>query len=405
MNILLVQPYALGSGHYDGYTKRMCEGFCQLGLPVTLITAAGTNSNWENQLPINHLAASNKDSRLIVNLSAAAYTSKFANRIVRRLRFVYTSWVVGKKSFQLFSNKEHDILHFVDCEPIVLAVLFWFFKKPANVFLTVRVPYTIYKKSFWRYTYDPVRRFAVRRLFRSISVITHSEPVKKSLLEHHMVLGNGVRVITLGVDSVLAPCNKNDSRKVLNIADDKKVFGFFGNLIFHKGFDLALETWCLMQSNFILLALVHTDNPEEEKRIKEYITRNGSLDKKSIIKFGYATEQELALNISACDAIILPYRKTFQGDSGIMSLACSYKIPLIASDCGLIGGALKTYNLGILFEPESVQAFKAAIESFATMDAGSISAIQRSMAAYQEAHSWREFARQHTMYYQEIEHG
>ena len=53
--------------------------------------------------------------------------------------------------------------------------------------------------------------------------------------------------------------------------------------------------------------------------------------------------------------LVLPYDKTFFGSSGIMLQALSYGIPVLVSDCGLIGYQVKKYKLGITFSEDLSQ--------------------------------------------------
>ena len=60
MKILLVQPYALGPGHYDAYTKRLCEGFLKNKIKVSLLTAAGTKNHSEEDVSIKYIKSFKK---------------------------------------------------------------------------------------------------------------------------------------------------------------------------------------------------------------------------------------------------------------------------------------------------------------------------------------------------------
>lgn len=402
LKILLVQPYALGPGHYDAYTRRLCEGFCQAGADVTLITAAGTKTQWEKQLPIKSIEAVKSDSRFILK-TENKYSPKFIGKITKGIHLLLTNWAVGKKAFICFGDGGYDALHFIDSELITLAILFFLFKEPENVFLTVPASYEM-QNIFYKYTYNFVRKIMARWLFLRVKPITHTEYVKKSLIDSKIALGFEIPVIPWGIDASTNDYSKIESRKILGIDQSKKVFGFFGYLLAQKGFDFVLENWADLKEDFILLTRVHSDYDEEGKRIKNFIETK-KIGSKILFNFGYTSEKDLALNICACDAILLPYKKFFQGESGIMSLACSHKIPLVSAHVGKIGEAVEKNGLGIVFEPESPAAFKRALEKFADFKEEDIKKIKENIGLYIKSLSWKEIACRHINFYKSCNNG
>jgi len=391
MKILLVQPYALGPGHYDAYTKRLCMGFCQLGVDVTLITAAGTREGWENQLPIDHMKVMKRNSHLLFALEKGK-SIRVIDRIMRRLRFLWTSLVVEKFALSHYLNNDYDALHFIDTELITLAILFLLYGKPSNVFLTIPAPYSIpaQQKSIYRYTYDPLRRMVSKWLFKFIGPITHSQYVRNSLFDFNLVSKDTiVPIIPWGIDVPKFKQNISEVRQKLGIGDSRPVFGFFGYLLPQKGFNFLLKSWSRINPRCILLALVHSDKPGEEKAIKKQIVKTG-IRNRVIFKFGFVSEQELALYYQACDAILLPYKKTFKGESGTMALALSYNIPVIVANVGRVGEVIRQNNLGIVFEPESPSALKEAIDQFLNLGKEEINRIKKNIRLYTESHSWEE---------------
>ncbi|XOB41512.1 MAG: glycosyltransferase family 4 protein [Candidatus Nealsonbacteria bacterium] len=400
MKILLVQPYALGPGHYEAYTQRLCAGFCKLSVDTTLITAAGTRGGWENELPLRSLQAMKANSSFLFTLDAGKKL-QVIDRVMGRIRFLWTSWVVERVAFTHFVKDDYDILHFIDAEPITLSILFLLFGKPQNVFLTIPAPYTIPArgKSIYRYTYDPLRRAMARWLFKYIKPITHSQHVKKSLFNLKIVSKVEVPVIPWGIDTPSLTCNRLEARQKLGIKEDSPILGFFGYLLPQKGFDLVLKTWPSLNQKCLLLAFVHSDRPGGESKIRNRVQEAG-INNRTLIKFGYASEKELALHIRACDGILLPYQKTFQGESGIMALALSHQIPLIAANTGRIGEVVSQNNLGIIFKPDSSLSFKEGIDKFLNFKKEEINQIKKNINLYTKLYSWKEIANQHLMAYQ-----
>jgi glycosyltransferase involved in cell wall biosynthesis len=288
-------------------------------------------------------------------------------------------------------------LHFIDSEIVTLSILFFIFKKKKNIFITVPAPYEI-QNVFYKYTYNPIRKILVKWLFKYVKPIAHTEYVKKSLIDSKIVSNFKIPVIPWGIDRIINDYSKSETKKLLCIGEDKKVFGFFGYLLAQKGFYFAIENWTGLDRNFILLARVHSDYAEDKNWIQNFIDEK-KLNDKIIFNFGYTSEEDLALNISVCDAILLPYQKKFYGESGIMSLACSHKIPLVAANVGKIGRTVKEKGLGLVFDAESALSFKNAIEKFANLSEKDIEKIKENIDVYASSLGWKEIAKKHMEFY------
>ncbi len=62
----------------------------------------------------------------------------------------------------------------------------------------------------------------------------------------------------------------------------------------------------------------------------------------------------------AADALLLPYRPAFAGQSGPLTIAASLGRPVVATDVGLLGETVRTYGLGIVVPPEDPTALRDA---------------------------------------------
>lgn len=396
MKILLVQPYTLGPGHYDPYTRRLCEGFVKSGFDITFITAEGTKNGWEKKLSIKSVEAFEKKSWITLR-TENIYRSKFLSRLIKNIQFLFTGWTVQKKAFSIFKKNGYDVIHFIDSEFITLTMLFYFFGKPKNVFVTVPAPLEMLNV-FSKYIYNPIRKVMVSHLFKRVHPIFHTENIKNSLVNSHIILNSDIPVIPWGVDKIEKDFLKEESRKRLGIDIHKKVFGFFGYLLPQKGFHFTLESWVSLQKDYLLLARVHSDCLEEGNAISEFI-KNKNMTDRILFTYGYTSEEELALSISACDAILLPYKKNFQGESGIMSLACSHGVPLIAANTGKVGETVVKKGLGFVFEPESSESFINTLIKFSQLSEEEVKKIKGNIISHIKFLSWEQIARSHVDFY------
>lgn len=397
IKIIIVQPFALGPGHYSEDTRKLCKELCFEGVSVTLFTAAGTESGWELQMPLRHIAAMDSASWLLADKQGFRQIW-----FLKYLRMFWTSWRVCRAAFKTFSGGCYKALHFIDIEPLALFINFFLFKKPKNVFITTITSYKFPKESFWlsRYVYDPLRRAALRKLFKYVKPITHSRYIRDSLIELMPDKSVNLPVIPLGIEGDLVVFTKEEARKRLGILDSLIIFGFLGHLRNHKGFDLVLESWGLLPKNFYLLVAVDC-NVQEEKSIMDKISKLGIQDR-IFLHFGHANREIMKLNICACDAVLLPYKKYFIDESSLLTEALANRVPVIVSDVGIIGEIVKDNGLGVIFEPDSSVAFREAINKFYSLKDEQVTEIKNNVNLFVKSRDWNKVARLHLDVYQNI---
>lgn len=147
------------------------------------------------------------------------------------------------------------------------------------------------------------------------------------------------------------------------VPKDKKVILFFGTIRENKGLDILLDAMKYLKNEYFLLITGERGGVSEKptKYYKDLITKN---DLNSVVNWveKYITNEEAAEVFKVVDAVILPYKKSFHAQSGVLNLAINYKKPCVVSDVGGIGETVKRYELGVVVEPENVEALKKGIE-------------------------------------------
>lgn len=157
-------------------------------------------------------------------------------------------------------------------------------------------------------------------------------------------------------------CSKEEARERLGLPQDENILLYFGVLSFEKGIDILLNAIKTLNEKFYLVIAgrpIHF--------IKSFIDdfkNNLNNPERIISHIDYIPENKVPLYFLSSDLVILPYRKTFLGTSGVLQQACGAGKPVIASDVGEIGYIVKKFNLGIVVEPESVHSLREGIKNF-----------------------------------------
>ena len=164
--------------------------------------------------------------------------------------------------------------------------------------------------------------------------------------------------------------DKIAARKYYGLKEDSFVFGCIGGTRYDKGLDILLEALQNVEGNFELLVAGAEDaikREDIEKLAKSYID-------KVKLHLSFLTDEEFEMAIQAVDAIVLPYRKTFNGASGPLGEGVAKGKMIIASNHGSLGDIVEKNHLGYTFESENSESLKKVLNM----------AIQRTNYMYDE---------------------
>ena len=164
--------------------------------------------------------------------------------------------------------------------------------------------------------------------------------------------------------------DKIAARKYYGLKEDSFVFGCIGGTRYDKGLDILLEALQNVEGNFELLVAGAEDaikREDIEKPAKSYID-------KVKLHLSFLTDEEFEMAIQAVDAIVLPYRKTFNGASGPLGEGVAKEKMIIAANHGSLGNIVEKNDLGYTFESENSEALKKVLNM----------AIQRTNYMYDE---------------------
>lgn len=108
----------------------------------------------------------------------------------------------------------------------------------------------------------------------------------------------------------------------------KKYLLFFGQIKPVKGLDILLKAMAELPENFVLV-IAGRPHRDDFGKYQSIITHL-NIQSKIIPIIRFITDEERDFLFKKCDALVLPYRKIFQ--SGVLLMALSYGLPIVASD-------------------------------------------------------------------------
>ncbi len=151
---------------------------------------------------------------------------------------------------------------------------------------------------------------------------------------------------------------RKTSRRQLQL-DGKRVLLFFGLIRPYKGLSYLLEAMLQLDSNYHLLLVGEFYEP-----IQHYQTQLNRLQQRGQITLvdRYVANEEVGLYFTAADIFIAPYIEATQ--SGVIQIAFSFNIPVIAARVGGLPEMIEPDKTGFLVPAKDSGALRQAIRRF-----------------------------------------
>ncbi len=164
-------------------------------------------------------------------------------------------------------------------------------------------------------------------------VVVHNQVSREELITRCGVNDGMVRVVPHGSYLGLIPpaMQKRIAREKLGLSQDEHIVLFFGQIKEVKGLDLLIEAFAKARERMGPARLVIAGKvwKDDFARYQDLIDRNALADATSL-HIRYIPDDEISAFYGAADIVVLPYRKIYQ--SGVLLMAMSYGIPVLASD-------------------------------------------------------------------------
>jgi glycosyltransferase involved in cell wall biosynthesis len=201
------------------------------------------------------------------------------------------------------------------------------------------------------------------------AIIAHTPKVKFEIEQRFKIPSSKIEVIPHGINIInKTPISTIEARKYLGIDNNKKVLLCFGAIEPYKGIDLLLKSLNNLikkDNSFYLVIAGRSLNKNYLEELESLITQNNM---KPHIKFvnKFIPDDEVSYYFNAADSLVLPYRSIYQ--SGVLFLAYSFGLPVIATDVGSFSQDIIEGKTGFLAEPKNIDSLSNKIKEFYKTD-------------------------------------
>jgi D-inositol-3-phosphate glycosyltransferase len=230
-------------------------------------------------------------------------------------------------------------------------------------------------------------------------IFVHTQKMKDELCQDFDVAEKAVTVIRHPVndafpDTELTPA---DAKQRLGLKDDEKAILFFGRIRPYKGIEYLLDAFRLLsadeQANYRLIVAGEPKKGSEDylDEIQQSVDRNFKQGQ-VILRIQFIPDEEMEMYLKGADVLVLPYKEIFQ--SGVLFLAYSFGLPVVATDVGSFREEIVEGSTGFLSKPGDPTELAKAIETYFASDLfKSLKVRRQEIKDYANAnHSWHAVA-------------
>jgi D-inositol-3-phosphate glycosyltransferase len=224
-------------------------------------------------------------------------------------------------------------------------------------------------------------------------IFVHTEKMKRELVLEVGVEGSKITVIPFGINNAVpnTHLNTGDAKQRLGIREGEKAILFFGNIAPYKGLEYliaAIRQIVARRDDYRLVVAGRPKNCERYWQTIHEMVRDDVHTGRILLRADFIPDDETEVYFKAADVLVLPYRHIYQ--SGVLFLAHSFGLPVLAADVGSLKDEIVEGETGFVFRPEDPVDLANAIERYFSSELyADLNSRRQAIRDYAtEQHSW-----------------
>jgi len=229
-------------------------------------------------------------------------------------------------------------------------------------------------------------------------IFVHTNKMKDELCQDFGVSEKAVTVIRHPVNNAFpdTELTATEAKQRLGLRDEEKAILFFGRIRPYKGIEYLLDAFRLLdkQADYRLIVAGEPKKGSEEylHEIRERVKTDFDQGR-VVLRIQFIPDDEMELYLKGADVLVLPYKEIFQ--SGVLFLAYSFGLPVVATDVGSFREEIVEGSTGFLSKPGEPADLAKAIQTYFASDLFKNLRVRRpELKDYANAnHSWQAVAK------------
>ena len=200
-------------------------------------------------------------------------------------------------------------------------------------------------------------------------IFVHTQKMKSELCRDFGVAEELVTVFPYPVNNAFPETDLTSSqaKRRLGLEENDKAILFFGRIVPYKGIEYLLDAFRLLLTGSgakyrLIIAGEPKKGAEEYLRTIEESVEKNFHERQVTLKMEFIPDDEMEVYFKAGDVLALPYKEIFQ--SGILFLAYSFGLPVVATDVGSFREEIVDGSMGFLCQPGDPEELAKAIERY-----------------------------------------
>jgi glycosyltransferase involved in cell wall biosynthesis len=202
-------------------------------------------------------------------------------------------------------------------------------------------------------------------------LFVHTDKMKAELAEEFGVPGSRATVIPFGINNAVPDTSltPSEAKRRLGVADHEKTILFFGNIAPYKGLEYLVAAFHEILSRDKDYRLLIAGRPKDCEEYWEAIHTSIREDLRTgrvRLRAAYIPDEETEVYFKGSDVLVLPYTYVYQ--SGVLFLAQSFGLPVLAADVGSLKDEIVEGKNGFVFKAADSVDLANTIERYFSSD-------------------------------------
>jgi D-inositol-3-phosphate glycosyltransferase len=225
-------------------------------------------------------------------------------------------------------------------------------------------------------------------------LFVHTKKMKDELREDFGVAEKAITVIRHPINNAFPDTDltPGKAKHHLGVLESEKAILFLGRIRPYKGIEHLLAAFQQLVKGDATYRLIIAGEPKKGSEdyldeIRGIVTRDFGQGE-IILKFQFIPDEQMELFLKAADVLVLPYKDIFQ--SGILFLAYSFGLPVVATDVGSFREEIVEGETGFVCRPGDDADLANTLEKYFASDLYRALVVRRQeIREYaRRVHSW-----------------
>lgn len=203
-------------------------------------------------------------------------------------------------------------------------------------------------------------------------IFVHTQKMKRELCEDFAVPESAVTVIRHPINDAFPDTNlsPSEAKQTLGLRENEPAILYFGRIRPYKGIEYLLAAFRQLVDRYQNYRLIIAGEPKKGseaylREIEETLKKDFK-PSQIVSRIQFIPDADMELYLKAADVLVLPYKDIFQ--SGVLFLAYSYGLPVVATDVGSFREEIVEGETGLLCRPGDVADLASTLERYFASD-------------------------------------